>query len=146
MCSSDDLAKMKDFLNKTDVIESCSREIINTNWRLYKLTNLKVFAALLKNVLIGCKDAVLPEPLYQNHTINNLTFEGNTRQPYNNILCLLRALALHLQGTQRLHEETPKLFNLFINKMDGLSANQFQGVHMNSVYDKAITIQPICNV
>ena len=47
LCTNDDLAKLKYFLNKTDVIESCSRERINTKWRFYKLTNLTVFAALL---------------------------------------------------------------------------------------------------
>ena len=131
MCIHDDLANLKDFLNKTDVIESCSRERMNTKWRFYKLTNLTVFAALLKDVPMGCKNASLPEPLLKNHTINCLKFEENTRQPYNDNLCLFRALALHLQGNQRLEEETLKLFNLFINKLDGLNPNRFQGVNMN---------------
>ena len=39
VCTHDDLATLKDFLNKTDVIESCSRERLNTKWRFYKLTN-----------------------------------------------------------------------------------------------------------
>ena len=129
----DDLAKLKDFLNNTDVIESYSRERMNTKWRFYKLTNLTVFAALLKDVPMGCKNAALPEPLFRNHTINCLTFEENSRQPKNNNLCLFRALALHLHGNQRLEEETSKIFNLFIKKMNGLSADQFQGVHMNEV-------------
>ena len=43
------------------------------------------------------------------------------------------SIALHLHGIQRLEEETSKLFNLFIKKMDGLSADQFQGVHMNDI-------------
>ena len=133
VCTHDDLAKLKEFLKKTDVIESCSRERMNTKWRFYKLTNLSVFAALLKDVPMGCENAVLPEPLLRNCTINCLTFEESTRQPYNDNLCLLRALALHLHGTQRLEEETSKLFILFINKMDGLSPNQFQGVHMNDI-------------
>ena len=81
----------------------------------------------------GCRNAVLPEPLLRNGTINCLTYEENTRQPYNDSLCLFRALALHLHGTQRLEEETSKLFNLFINKMDGLSADQFRGVHINDI-------------
>ena len=97
------------------------------------MTNLTVFAALLKDLPMGCKNAVLSEPLLKNHTINCLTFEEFTRQPYNDNLCLFRALALHLHGTQRLREETSKLFNLFINKMDVLSADQFQGVHMNDI-------------
>ena len=129
----DDLAKLGDFLNQTDVIESCSRERTNTKWRFYKLTNLTVFVALLKDVPKGCKNAVLPEPLLKIYTINCFKFEESTRQPYNDNLCLFRALALHLHGTQRPEEETSKLFNLFINKKDGLSADQFQGVHMNDI-------------
>ena len=132
VCTLDNLAKLKDFLNKTDVIEPCSRERANTKWRFYKLTKLTVFAALLKDVPMGCKDVVLPEPLLRNGTINCLTYEENTRQPYNDKLCISRVHALHLHGTQQLEEETSKLFNLFINKMDGLSPNQFQGVHMNN--------------
>ena len=133
VCTHADLAKLKDFLNKTDVIESCSRERMNTKWRFYKLTNLTVFAALLKDVPMRCKDAVLPEPLLRNGTINCLTFEENTRQPYYDNLCLFRALALHMHRNQRLEEETSIPFNLFINKMDSLTPNQFQGVHMNDI-------------
>ena len=44
VCTLDDLANLKDFLNKTVVIESCSRERMNTKWKFYKLTNLTVFA------------------------------------------------------------------------------------------------------
>ena len=82
---------------------------------------------------MGCKNAVLPEPLLKNHTINCLTFEENTRQPYTDNLCLFRAPALHLHVKQQLEEETSKFFNLIINKMDGLSADHFQGVHMNDI-------------
>ena len=106
---------------------------MNTKWRFYNLSNLTVFAALLKDVPIGCKNAVLPKPLLKNDTISCLTYEENTRQPYNDNVCVFRALALYLHGTQRLEEETSKLFNLFINKMGGLSPSQFQGVHRNDM-------------
>ena len=133
VCTHDELSKLKDFLNKTDVIESCSRERMNTKRRFYKLTNLTVFAALLKDVPMWCKNAVLPQPPLKNCTINCLTYGENIRQPYNDNLCLVRALALHLHGNQRLEEETSKSFSLFNNKMDGLTADQFQGVHMNDI-------------
>ena len=133
VCTHDNLAKLKNFLNKTDVIEFCSRERMHTKWRFYKVTNLTVFAALLKDVPMGCKNAVLPEPLLKTHRINCPTYEEHTRQPHNDNRCIFRAPALHLHWNQRLGEETSKLFNLFINKMDGLSANQFQGVHMNDI-------------
>ena len=133
VCTRDDLAKLKSFLNKTDVIESCSRKGKNTKRRFYKLTNLTVFAALLTDVPMWCKDAVLPEPLLRSGTINCLTFEENTRQTSNNNLCLFRAFALHLRGNQWLEEETSKIFISYLNKMDGLSPNQFKGVHMNDI-------------
>ena len=77
---------------------------------------------------------------YPNHfwkiaqsTINSLTFEENTRQPYDDNLCIFRAFALHLQGNQQLEETNSKMFNLFINKMDRLNADQFQGVQMKDL-------------
>ena len=83
---------------------------------------------------MGLKDAILPETLLKIHTINCLTFEENTRKPCNHNLCIFRAPALHMHGNQRLEEKTSKLFKLFINKLDGLSADQFQGVHMNDIF------------
>ena len=59
VCTHDVLARLKELLNKTDVIESCTRERMNnTKWRFYKLTNLTVFAALLKDVPMGCKEGL----------------------------------------------------------------------------------------
>ena len=130
-CIHDELAKLKDFFNKTDVTESCSRERMNTKWRFYKLTKLTVFAVFLKDVPMGCKNAVLPELLLRYGTIMCLTYEENTRQPFNDNLCRFCALALHLHGTQRLEEETSNLVNLFVNKNDWLSPNQLQAVQMN---------------
>ena len=106
---------------------------MNTNWTFYRLTNLTVVTALLKDVPMGCKNAVLPEPLLKNCTITCFKFAESTRQPYNNNLCLFRAFALHLHEIQRLEEVTSKLFILFINEMDGLSPDQFHGVHMNDI-------------
>ena len=53
---------------------------------------------------MGWKNAVLPDHLLRNGTINCLTYKEYTRQPYNNNLYLFRALALHLHGSQRLEE------------------------------------------
>ena len=129
----DDMSKLKEILKKTDVIESCTKERSNTKWRFFKLTNLTIFAALLKDIPIGCKDAVLPESLLKNHTVNCLTFEKNTRKPYNDNLCLFRALALHLHGNERLEEETSKLFNLFLINSTNPDPSQFQGVCMDDI-------------
>ena len=76
-----------------------------------------------------CKDTVLPEPLLKNHHVNCLTYEKNTLQPYNDNLCLFRALALHLHGNNKLEEETSKVFNLFLNNSEERDPSKFQGVH-----------------
>ena len=99
LCTYDGLAKLKKFLKKPDGVESCSREKMNKNWTFYKLSHLTVFAALLNDVPMGCKDAVLRKLLLRKGTFNCLTLEKNTRQPYNDNLCLFRALALHLNGS-----------------------------------------------
>ena len=80
MSNKDDMTKLKEILKKTDVIESFTKERSNTKWRFFKLTNLTIFAALLRAIPMGCKDAVLPESLLKNHTVNCLTFEKKIQE------------------------------------------------------------------
>ena len=94
---------------------------------------MTVFAALLKDIPMGCKDTVLPEPLLKNHKVKCLTFERNSSQPYNDNLCLIRAVALHLFGNERLEEETTKIFNLFLNNCGEGDPSKFEGVHMTDI-------------
>ena len=80
-----------------------------------------------------CEDAVLPEPLPKSHAIKCLTYEEIRTQPFIDKLCPFRVLALHLYGNQRLEEKTSKKFTSFMTRMDGLSHDQFKGVHMNDI-------------
>ena len=73
--NKDDMTKLKEILKKTDVIESCTKERSNTKWTFFKLINLTIFAALLRDIPMVCKDAVLHESLLNNRTVNCLTFE-----------------------------------------------------------------------
>ena len=95
MCTPDDFVNLKEKLQKMDIIDLCTRERARKKWKSYKLTNVRVFAALLKDIPMGCKDTVLPEPLLKNCNVNCLNFERNSSQPYNDNLCLFRAVALH---------------------------------------------------
>ena len=61
VCTMDDCAKLKYILSKTNFIESYCRERRNRKCRFYKLTNFKLFATLVKDIPMGCKDAVLPK-------------------------------------------------------------------------------------
>ena len=108
MCTQDDITNLKEKLHKMDIVDLCTRERANTKRKFYKLTNLTVFAALLKDVPMGYKDSVLPEPLLKNQNVNCLTFEKKTRNPCNDNICLFRAVALLLFGNERLEEKHPK--------------------------------------
>ena len=131
--NKDDMAKLREILKKTDLIESCTKEKTDKKWKFFKLTNLTIFAALLRDIPMGCKDAVLPESLLRNPSIYCLTFERNTRQPYKDNLCLFRALALHLHGNERLEEETSKIFNLFLVNSTNRDPSKLQGVCMDDI-------------
>ena len=132
VCTQADMTNLKDRMQKMDIVDSCTPERTNTKWNFYKLTILIIFASLLKDVPMGCKDTVLPEPLLKNHNVNCLSFEKNTLQPYNDNLCLFRALALHLHG-KKLEVETSKIFNLFLNNSEEGDVSKFQGVHLNDI-------------
>ena len=131
VCTQVDMTNLKDRMQKLDIVDICTRERANTKWKFYKLTNLTIFASLLKDVPTGCKDTVLPEPLLKNHNVNCLTFEGHTRQPYDDSLCLFRALALHLHSNEKPEEETSKIFNLFFHNSEEGDVSKFQHVHLN---------------
>ena len=133
VCTQADMTNLKDRMQKMDIVDLCTRERNDTKWKFYKLTKLTIFASLLKDVPMGCKDTVLPEPLLKNHKVKCPIFERNTRQPYKNNLCLFRALALHLHGNEKLEEETSKNFNLFLNNCGEGDSSKFQGVHMTDI-------------
>ena len=125
VCTQADMNNLKEGMHKLDFVDICTWEGANTKWKFYKLTNLTIFASLLKDVPMGYKDAVSLEPLLKNHIVNCLTFEKNTRQPYNDNLCVFRALALHLLGNEKLEVETSKIFNLLLNNSEEGDVSNF---------------------
>ena len=133
VATTEDLTKIKNPQNNTDIIESCSRERANIKWKFYKLTNNELFAALLEEFPVGCKDTVLPDRLVKNHSVKCLTFQEDTQKPSNDNLFLFRALALHLHGNERLEEETSNLINLFLRKISGIDPAIFRSVCMEDI-------------
>ena len=130
----------------------CVLKMIWSTWKLQKMVfviiaqekertlngdflNLQmlVFASLLEDKTMGCKDTVLPEPFLKNHNVNCLTFKKNTRQRYHDNLWLFRVLALHLHGNDKLEKETSKIFNHFLSDCEDGDPSNFQGVHMNDI-------------
>ena len=60
---------------------------------------------------------MIPEPLLRNNHVNCLISDQDTKQPYNDNLCLFRALALRLHGTTSLETSTSEIFNDWKNRV-----------------------------
>ena len=105
--NKDDMTKLKEIWKKTDVIESFTKERPNTKWRFFILTNLTIFAALLRDIPMGCKDAVLPESLLRNPSINCLTYEQNTKKHTRTIFASsehLLSTCMELRDSRKKHQ------------------------------------------
>ena len=133
VCAQAYMTILKDRRQKMEIVHICTRDRIHTKWKIYKLTNLPVFVLLLKDIPMGCNDTVSHEPLLKNHNVDCFTFERNTKQPYNDNLCLFRALALHLHGDEKLEEETSKTLNFFPKHSEEGDVSKFQNVHLNDL-------------
>ena len=63
------MTNLKDRMQKKDIVDIITGGRAKTKWKPYKFTKLTVFVSLLKDVPMGCKQKVLPEPLSKNHTV-----------------------------------------------------------------------------
>ena len=102
-------------MEKIDIVEQCTQERQNTKWRFKLITNVTIFAALLKNIPMGCPDSVLPEPQPKNDYVNCL-LSNKDKEPYKDHKCLIRALAMYMNGHTDLHSHTSRYFIEFILK------------------------------
>ena len=113
VATKEDLLKFKTVWSTIDVSESCTKQGAKTRLNFYTHKNVTVSAAPHRKVSMAREDAVLPEPLTKNLTVNCLTRKEGTTKPYSDKFCLFRAHILYLHGNGRLEEETSEVFNFF---------------------------------
>ena len=53
LCTKADLITIQGKVEKFDIVEQCTQERQNTKWRFKLITNVTIFAALLKNIPMG---------------------------------------------------------------------------------------------
>ena len=111
VCTPDDITNLEDKLQKMVIVDLCTRERANTKWKFYKLTYLTVFAALLKDVPMGCEHSVLPEPLLKNQIVNCLTYEQNTKSHTKTIFASSEHLLFICMEMRNSKKKHPKFSN-----------------------------------
>ena len=125
LCSKGDLVSLQDRVEKMDLVETCAQERKNTKWRFALTTNVTNFCALLKNIPMGCIDAVLPEQLLRRPDVNCSVSNGYG-ETYKDYLCLFRAIVVHLYGSSELETNAANLFRAFLHE-SGHDAINFRG-------------------
>ena len=76
LCTKAHLITIQGKNEKFDIVEQRTQERQNTKWRFKLITNVTIFAALPKNIPMGCPDSVLPEP--STTYASTLTFIGQS--------------------------------------------------------------------
>ena len=112
-----------------DLVETCAQERENTKWRFALTTNVTIYCSLLKNIPMGCIDAVLPELLLRRSDVNCLVWNGYG-ETYIDYPFLFRAIAVHLYRSSELEENASNLFSAFLHE-SGHEAINFMGVSID---------------
>ncbi len=132
-----DMDFMKDRLDGEDFFEHMTRERPDTKWRFYKVTNVSVIATMMHDVHLGCKNTNLPEFLTRNNRITTLLRNPETREPYNDNLCMIRGVAMHKLGpdsdgrvtkSTALNSRTKDLFKEYMASFPDKDPSRFRGV------------------
>ena len=129
--NKNDLLNLQNEIEKLDFVETCTQERQNSKWRFTAIANVTVFVALLTNIPMGCTDSPLPEPLLRNPEVNCLVSNGHN-EPYNDNLCLFRAIAIHLFRSVDVEPNATKIFHNFI-AAGGCDPESFTGVSFDQI-------------
>ena len=133
VCTPNDITNLKEKLQKVDIVDRCTWERANTKWNFYKLTNLTVFAALLKDVPMGCEDSILPEPLLKKQNVKCLTFWKKYKKALQWQSLPLQSSRSAFSWQREIAGRSIQIFNFFLNNYGEGDPSKFQGVHMTDV-------------
>ena len=131
----------KDFIDFEKLRKSGldKKQALSTKWRFELITNVTIFAALLKNIPMGFPNSVLSGPLPKNHSVNCL-LSNKAKEPYKDHLCLFRELAMYMNGHSNLDSHTSRYFTEFKTK-SGYDPKNFCGASVVDLPDVDESVQ-----
>ena len=59
VCTQANMTNLINRMQKMDIVDICTRGRAITKWKVYKLSNLTIFASIIKGVPMGCKEKSL---------------------------------------------------------------------------------------
>ena len=82
---------------------------------------------------MGCKDAVLPESLSRNHSVNCLTYEQNTKNHTKTIFAFSENLLFTCMEMRNSKKKHQKLFNFYLINSSNPDPSKVQGVCLDDI-------------
>ena len=128
--NGNDMDNLLAMMEELDFREHMTSHRPNTKWQFYCITNMTVFATLVLDTPLGCKDVEIPEQLSRHCELFTLTYDLVNKRSFNDNMCLFRAIVFHKKGADKrvsVENETKQLFNTYIQQL-GIEANKFRGV------------------
>ena len=92
---------------------------------------MTVFAAILKEISLGGQNLEIPSRILKNKNIVCLS-TNSSNKPYNDNLCLSKAVAFHITGRHNLEEQTAELFQRYLEHCE-VDVNDFKGATLETI-------------
>ena len=138
-----------DQLRNKDFIENATRSRPNTSYSVHLITNILFFVYPISNHPIGCSSITNVEAIKKNKAIVSALTDCNGR-PYENNLCLFRAIALSRKKNATLERTTNEYFSKFINESNA-DKTEYKGVLLSQlpaierIFQTSITVFTLDN-
>ena len=126
-----DLNFIKSKLRREDFLPNLINQRPDTKWKFYCVTNVTFFVFLLSGVPLGCVQQSIPPSLLRNPLVKCFVSDCELK-PYQDNLCMFRALAYELIGSINLQQNTEKLTQMFLSAT-GKDGESFPGVHEDDI-------------
>ena len=118
-------------LRQDEFLPNLINQSPDTKWKFYCVTNVTFFVFLLSGVPLGCIIQNIPSLLLRNGYFKCFVFDCN-KKPFQDNLCMFRALSYEIHGSNELQQNTLKLMHNFLlaTRRDD---ETFPGIHEDDI-------------
>ena len=126
-----DLNLIKSMLREDEILPNLINQRPDTKWNFYCVTNVTFFVFLLSGVPLGCIAQNIPSILLKIKHVKCFISDCE-QKPYEDNLCMFRALAYDLYGSVQLQRKTMELMQMFLSATRR-DDSTFPGIHEDDI-------------
>ena len=131
LADDSDLNYIKSKLREDEILPNLINHRPDTKWKFYCVTNVTFFVFLLSGVALGCITQNIPSILLRNGYLKCFVSDCE-KKPYQDNLCMFRALAYELHGSNELQQNTMELMQMFLSATRR-DDETFPGIHEDDI-------------